>query len=223
MHEAIFEKRLLLFFIILLFILIVVNLGVLDVFVLYNRSTNKSAEILTNQSGQNTKLTSSEIKACPASCLSAIQNVAQGVTVKPQAPKPTQSVSRSSSETITNRVTEFAISFGTGTNATYEWADLSGIAANIDSTKYGNIKTVIFEATVHIPTGNEIAYVRLFNATDKHPVWFSEMSVEGGESKLLVSNLITLDEGNKLYQVQMKTSLKYQAVLDQARVRITTY
>lgn len=120
-------------------------------------------------------------------------------------------------------VKEFFISFGSGSNGTDDWADLSGIQAYIDSSQYSQIKSVVFEASVRIPTGNEIAYVRLFNVTDKHPVWFSDVSLEGGTPKLLFSKPITLDTGNKLYQVQMKTSLKYTAILDQARLHITTY
>ncbi len=120
-------------------------------------------------------------------------------------------------------VKEYFITFGSGSSAADDWADVTGLSAYVDSTQYGRIKSVTFEASVFIPTGNERAYVRLFNATDKHPVWFSEVSLEGGQSQLLISQPITLDPGNKLYQVQMKTSLKYQANLAQSRLRISVY
>lgn len=45
--------------------------------------------------------------------------------------------------------------------------------------------------------------------------------MEGGTPQFLVSQPITLDPGVKTYQVQMKTTLKSQAVLDQARLHIT--
>ena len=64
--------------------------------------------------------------------------------------------------------------------------------------------------------------MRLYNVTDKHPVWFSDVSLEGGTPALLISKPITLDSGNKTYQVQMKTSLKFQAFLDQSRLHIIT-
>lgn len=117
-------------------------------------------------------------------------------------------------------VKEFYISFGGGSNSTDDWTDVPGLQVEVDSAKYGNIKSVVFESTVNIPTGNEIAYVRLFNTTDKHPVWFSDVSIDGGGTKLLASKPITLDPGNKLYQVQMKTSLKYQANLINSRLHI---
>jgi len=104
-----------------------------------------------------------------------------------------------------------------------DWQDITGLTAIVDSTNYAQIKKVTFEASVHIPAANERAFVRLFDATDKHPVWFSEVSLEGGDTKLMISPAITLDPGEKMYQVQMKTSLKYQAVLDQSRLHIVTY
>lgn len=122
---------------------------------------------------------------------------------------------------LSSSIKEFYISFGGGSNSTDDWADVAGLQVEVDSAKYGNIKSVVFEATVNIPTGNQITYVRLFNVTDKHPVWFSDLSVEGEGAKLLLSQPITLDSGNKLYQVQMKTSLKRLANLIQARLHIT--
>lgn len=118
---------------------------------------------------------------------------------------------------------EFIITLGSGTNTTDDWVDVVGAGSFIDSTKYGSIKKVVFEATVQIPNGNQTSYVRLYNATDKHPVWSSEMSLEGSEAKLLISQPITLDSGNKLYQVQMKSQLKDKTNLLQSRVRITSY
>lgn len=152
---------------------------------------------------------------CPTTCLAQIYEATASAkkTPTPSANKAPSSVSQTK---------EFFVSFGSGSNATSDWEDVSGLKAYIDSTKYSSIKTVVFEASVRIPTGNEVAFVRLFNETDKHPVWFSEVSLEGGTPQFLVSSPITLDTGNKLYKVQMKTSLKFTAILDQARIHITT-
>lgn len=157
---------------------------------------------------------------CDEECLSKVYeriNEATGSLKLSLQPKASQEIS------VSSGVKEFYVSFGSGSNTTDEWADVLGVEASIDSTKYGRIRSLSFEATIHIPTGNEIAYVRLYNVTDDHPVWFSEVSVEGGTAKLVTSPPITLDSGNKRYRVQMKTSLKYQANLTQARLRITTY
>jgi len=138
----------------------------------------------------------------------------------------------SGSKTILNKtvqnlqgssVKEYFIPLGSGSFSGADWGDVAGVQAAIDSTRYGTIKSVVFEPSVHIPTGNETAYIRLYNVTDKHPVWFSDVSINGGTPQLLFSQPITLDPGVKTYQVQIKTSLNYPAVLDQARIHITTY
>jgi hypothetical protein len=124
---------------------------------------------------------------------------------------------------VTASVKEYFIPFGSGQNSSDDWQNVTGLQTYIDSSKYPNIKSVVFEASVHIPTGNESANVRLFNATDKHPVWFSDVSLAGGDAQFLISQPISLDPGNKLYQVQMKTQLQYPAMLDQARIHIILY
>lgn len=160
--------------------------------------------------------------ACPASCLAEIKEATRSVKlVVSKTPTPTK-IPPSPSPASSSLVREFFVPFGSGSNSSDDWQDVPGLKVTLDPANYGSIKTVAFEATIRIPTGNEIAYVRLYNATDKHPVWFSEVSLEGGTPALLTSKSITLDSGNKTYQVQMKTSLKFQAFLDQARLRIIT-
>lgn len=156
---------------------------------------------------------------CPASCLSEIsqatKSAAGGSTPTPTAKPASQPQQQTS-------VKEFFVPFGIGSNSSDDWQDIAGLKVTLDPANYGSIKIVTFEASVRIPTGNETAYVRLYNATDKHPVWFSDVSLEGGTPALLISKPITLDLGNKTYQVQMKTSLKYPAYLDQSRLHIIT-
>ena len=164
--------------------------------------------------------------ACPLSCLSEIgkatKEATRSVKLASITSSPTPTVKPVSQAQAAPSVKEFFVPFGTGSNSSDDWQDVSGLKATIDTANYGSIKTVVFEASVRIPTGNETAYVRLFNATDKHPVWFSDVSLDGGTPQLLISKPVTLDSGNKTYQVQMKTSLKFQAFLDQARLHIIT-
>jgi len=148
--------------------------------------------------GQST----SAAAVCPAACLTAINRL---------------------SGTSGTFAKEYFVPLGTGSNETDDWADVSGAVATVDTSQYPRIKQVIFEATVAVPTGNEVAYVRLFNKTDGHPVWFSEMSMNTTGPILLTSQPVSLDKGKKLYQVQMKTQLKFTANLAQSRIHITTY
>lgn len=172
---------------------------------------------------QSTDQTSQSASICDGkNCLDKIYETIYEATasLKLSNQTETQKTPVASSGTA---VKEYYIAFGSGTSMAYDWTDVTGLSAYVDSTQYGRIKSVVFEASVFIPTGNERAYVRLFNVTDKHPVWFSEVSLEGGQAQLLISQPIILDTGNKLYQVQMRTSLKYQANLAQSRLHVTVY
>lgn len=214
---------------IILFVIIVLNLISLDILIFNNNFSSKTTNDLSNKISEKndiekpTDLKPSQniSETCPAACISKINETIKALP--PVFPSETSQSTSTSDQQITSGVKEFFIPFGVGSSSAADWTDISGLQAYVDSAQYGRFKKVTFEASVRIPTGNETAYVRLYNVSDKHPVWFSEVSIEGGTPKLLISNPIALDSGNKLYQVQMKTSLQYQAILDQARIHILTY
>ena len=194
--------------------LVLINLLFLDAVLFKGQKT----EIIEKTVPSNVVL-----NACPASCLSEIKNATKtaSLSIKPIVIlTPTPTVKPTSQAQTSSSVKEFFVPFGSGSNSSDDWQDIPGLKATLDPANYGNIKTVTFEATIRIPTGNEVAYARLYNATGKHPVWFSEVSLEGGTPQLLISKPITLDSGSNTYQVQMKTSLKFQAFLDQSRLHI---
>lgn len=117
---------------------------------------------------------------------------------------------------------EYYVPLGSGANSTDSWTDVAGASAYIDTTAYNKIKIATFEATVNVPSGSQKVWVRLYNSTDKHPVWYSEVSTDNSGPIVLTSPTITLDSGNKLYQVQMKSQLKGLTNLTQSRIHITT-
>jgi len=196
--------------------LVLINILFLDIFLFKNQKT----EII-----ERTVPIPVSLNSCPESCISKINNATGNATLLTKSdfvssPSPTaKPIFQAQASSL---VKEFFVPFGTGSNSSDDWQDIPGLKATLDLANYGNIKTVTLEATVRIPTGNEVAYVRLYNATDKHPVWYSDVSLEGGTPQLLISKPITLDSGNKTYQVQMKTSLKSPAFLDQSRLHIIT-
>lgn len=120
----------------------------------------------------------------------------------------------------TSTVKEHFVPIGAGLNTTSDWTDVPGATVTVDSTNYGSIKKVTLEASIYCPTGNQQVYVRLYNSTDKHPVWSSELSMAGSGPTLLTSPAIALSSGNKTYTVQMKSQLKYPAELKMARLHI---
>lgn len=162
------------------------------------------AVILWKLGNFGTVLGTTSSDSCPSACITRI-NQAIGKTI------------------TSSNVKEYYVPLGTGTNATTDWTDVSGASAYIDTAAYGKMKKVTFEATLTQPVSSQQLWVRLYNSTDKHPVWYSEVSTDNAGPILLISPAITLDAGNKLYQVQMKTQLKGLTNLTQSRIHITTY
>lgn len=209
------------FFVILFMFLILLNLGYIDVLTF----SGEKSEVAQNVVPLESSITPAAQKAvqendiCPQSCVAQIHEAT--ASYKPIS-QPSTTTTSKTAPVSASKVKEFFVPFGSGSSSAGDWQDVFGLQTYIDTANYEAIKNVTFEASVRIPTGNQTAYVRLFNKTDKHPVWFSEVSLTGGTPSLLTSEPITLDKGNKLYQVQMKTQLQFQAILDQARVRIIT-
>jgi hypothetical protein len=157
-------------------------------------------------------------EGCVSEIYSAIENATQSANNNVSA-QETNTVSQTSG----NQVKDYYVTFGGGTvTSQSQWVNVPGALAYINPSDYNSINTVTFEASVYIPNGNQTAYVQLYNQTIGHPVWFSEVSLSGGSPQLLISQPITLDPGNNLYQVQMMTQLGFPAVLTQSRVHILT-
>ncbi|MGH7246115.1 MAG: hypothetical protein ACREGI_04235 [Candidatus Levyibacteriota bacterium] len=139
-------------------------------------------------------------------------------TVIPSPVIPTEKPVFQSSPNAEPLVKEYFISFGLGGNHASDWADVPGAQAKIDFGNYQQVKSITFETSVNVPTNNETVSVRLYNKTDNHPVWYSEVTTT---SDVFVSSQpIVYDTGTKVYQVQMKTQLVAPANITLARLHI---
>ena len=157
--------------------------------------------------------TSEQETACPSACLAIISAATDGATKRispPQTPSTT-------SQLIAK---EIYVPLGNGSTKNSEWVEISGAETVLDTANFSKIKSVIFEAFLSIPTGNGKAYAKLYNITDKHDVWFSEVMTEGGNTQRVESKNINFDAGRKVYRVMMKTTMGYEAVLESARLKI---
>lgn len=210
----------------LVLILIFVNLIYLDlVFIKGSNITTIEKVItapITNQKAQSD---------CDSNCIDKKINAAiSSIKITPEilptgipTPTPTKAVIQTFQNSSSQAPREYYVPFGSGSGNSSDWTDVSGLLASVDSSSYPNIQNVVFEVSLHVPTGNETASVRLYNATDQHPVWNSQIDFTGSsQSVLKVSQPITLDSGSKTYQVQILTQLNYPAVIDQSRLHITT-
>lgn len=156
---------------------------------------------------------------CGEDCRKEIQEAVQAAVAAMPIPSP-QTIQKTI-KTTSSGVKEFFVPLGSGSTQNDQWEDIAGVEAYVDTAGYPNIETVYFETSLHIPTKNGTVYARLYNVSDKHPVWFSETSTDSDTSKFVAAQ-IKLDKGNKLYRVQMKTTLKYPSLLDFARIKIIT-
>ncbi len=167
---------------------------------------------------------SSDNTACLNECKALInEEIGKLNKATPVISSPTPTKAPASAQTTSSTTKEYYVPFGSGSGSSLDWQDMAGLQASIDSNGYNSIKSVVFEVSLHVPTGNETASVRLYNSTDNHPVWNSELTFNGNSSSVFMSSSpISLDSGNKLYKVQIKTQLQYPAIVDQSRVHITT-
>ncbi len=118
---------------------------------------------------------------------------------------------------------DYYINIGYGTNQSGDWSDVAGAIITADITQYSNIKSVYFEPSVNVPSANGNVSIRLYNVTDKHPVWNSEITRTAvADTNLFISPLLSYDTGPKLYQVQMKTEMNVTANLIQSRIHVVT-
>lgn len=157
-------------------------------------------------------IVSNDQDSCPTACLLAINEATKGAEKQPTQPaKETQSALS---------VKEIYIPLGSGSTKSESWVELPGVETVIDSADYPNIKSMIFEASLKIPTANGRVYVKLLNVSDKHDVWGSEVSSEGSTSYRAESANITLSPGRKLYRVMMKSTMGFEAILDWARIKV---
>lgn len=120
------------------------------------------------------------------------------------------------------RFIETYVPLGGGHTSQDQWEDLKGIEGYINTESYPPMTNVYFEVALKIPTKNGKVSARLYNVTDNHPVWNSEVSTENETSTFIGSRSLQLDPGNKLYRVQLKTSLRYDSILDFSRIKIIT-
>lgn len=196
-----------------LFVLIAGNLIYLDLNLILKKQEEKVTvpSIVVEEAELVTPGEKQEPVGCSASCLQAIYEATASIKL-PTMEKQTQT------PVVTTK--EVFIPLGTGSTRSTSWTDIGGIEAYIDTAKYVKIKEANFEATLRIPTANGKAFARLYNVNDKHPVWGSEVWGEGQSGLMVKSGNISFNSGNKLYRVQMYSTMGYEAFLDSARIRI---
>lgn len=188
-------------------LLLTVNIVMLDLAIFFGRSGTKPSEIAATT--VRAMVTPTPTVACSSLCEEKIDTLAKRIEELPVFQ-------------TANKTSEYYISLGSGSTKSSVWQDIAGAEVIIDTTNYPSIKTVVFEVFLNIPTANGFVHAKLFNVTDKHDVWFSNVSSEG---PVLTKKeaVITLEPGPKTYRVMGLSTLKYDANIENARIRIVTY
>ncbi|MBP9820325.1 hypothetical protein KBC79_06360 [Candidatus Woesebacteria bacterium] len=131
--------------------------------------------------------------------------------------KPAQGKQESTS-VVENQVKEYFVYLGTGSTTGRDWTDLSGTTASIDLVQYGRVKSVVFEATLSIVSGEVRA--RLKNLSSGLIFHASEVNNNTSVSQWRQSIPFQLPSGINQYVVQIRSSNGERAQLDGARLKI---
>lgn len=215
--------------IILFLFFISVNLFILDLKVFTPASMMTLSDVSVTAAPVDQRLSVSEQQvnipplSCPAACTDLVKEATAGMqNTRIGSPENSvQSGIQVKQPPNGNAVQkEYYIPLGSGNTAKTDWDDLTATETLTNPETYGNIREILFLASLKNPTQNGETKVRLYNVTDKHPVWNSEVAMNGPVSQTITSGNISFDNGTKLYRVQMKNSMGYQVNLENARIRI---
>ena len=124
-------------------------------------------------------------------------------------------------QTVVQTPQQIFIPIGDGSTTASTYTNLPGVQVTIDSSKYPNISSIYFEANLSVTGGNGMAYAQLYDSTQNHPVWFSQISTNSPSGSLQTSQQINLDPGVNTYVVQAYTALnQFPANVSTARIQI---
>lgn len=117
---------------------------------------------------------------------------------------------------------EIFIPMGAGSTKNRDFADLASTDVTIDTSKYTNIQSIVFEASIWVEGGNGAAYAQLYNADDKTGYFESQISNNTGTGVAKTSGNVPIPSGQKTYRVRAKTDIvEFAAQVSNARIKIT--
>ena len=205
-------------FLVVLGILVLVNIIFLDI--KFFKGEEEIAQIFVSQPSSIPDQTSpfppsakkEEFLSCPISCLEKINEATQSLTL----PTPKTIIQKAPQSSVK----EFYIPLGSGSSSSTTWEEIKNAEAYFDPKNYGKIQSITFEASMRIPTANGRVYARLYNVDDQSGLTETEVWIEGAKGVRVESVSFNLPQAKKLYRVQLKSTMGYEAVLDLARLKI---
>jgi len=203
-----------------LIFLIVINLFILDL-----KFFSASSHLTLSENVKNTVPSKDnargETYSCPIDCLSAIKEATQNIALRTGI-AGTNQYNEINLKITSGNPKEYYIPLGSGVTSKSDWDDITATETIINPDNYGAIKEAYFVASLRNPTQNGQTEARLYNVTDNYPLWGSHVVMNGPLSQTINSDKIALPSGNKLYRVQLKSTMSYPVYLDNAKIRIIT-
>ena len=100
--------------------------------------------------------------------------------------------------------------------------DSAGTDVTVDTAKYSQIYSVVFEASIWVTGGNGRAWAQITNVNEKNPLIESQISGTSGTGEVKASGKIPFPSGAKTYRIQAKTDItNFAAHVENARLKIT--
>lgn len=225
------------FSILVLLLFIAVNLLLLDVKVFYGKNPlqkflpQENPPVSTfEQKSDNTQPSNLANSQCPLGCLDLINlaTLAGNLTSEEKIGAPqnlTPSPPNTSTQTSSNSsvAKEYFIPLGSGQTSKSSWEDIVATETIINPATYGTFKEAYFTVSLQNPTQNGQVEAQLYNVTDNYPVYGSHLVMNGPKEQTLTSSKFSLPKEAKLYRVQLKSTLGYDAVLENARLKLLAY
>jgi len=117
---------------------------------------------------------------------------------------------------------EIFIPMGSGSTTSGTFTDLTGTDVTVDTAKYSQIDSVVFEASIWVTGSNGRAWAQITNVNEKNPLIESQISGISGTGEVKASGKIPFPSGAKTYRIQAKTDItNFAAHIDNARLKIT--
>ncbi|OGV91830.1 hypothetical protein A3A66_02535 [Microgenomates group bacterium RIFCSPLOWO2_01_FULL_46_13] len=162
------------------------------------------------------------IKRAPASSepsarLNANQVSSPTATFDEQSP-PSPTPSNSKSAVTTSSVKEYFVPLGSGNTISQDWVDITSAKATIDSSRYGSIEAVYFEASLQIVNGE--LHARLVDETGNHTYYSSDIFHNSSTPQWKTSTAVSLNNGTRTYKVQLRSTSGELGTMAAARLRI---
>ena len=117
---------------------------------------------------------------------------------------------------------EIFIPMGSGSTFSGTFTDIAGTDVTVDTAKYSQIDSVVFEASIWVTGGNGRAWAQITNVNEKNPLIESQISGTAGTGEVKASGKIPIPSGAKTYRIQAKTDItNFAAHVENARLKIT--